>query len=183
MPHQPVISAKKFALTGAVLMLALPQFGLCQVTPFQDISDDDIDALDEIVVYGQPTLRQLRKKIYETEESFYDLYNSLSDGKEFDIRCFYRTFRGSHVRRRVCEANFVKRAHAGASFAGRLGQGGPPAWAVIRHKNKLMWKRLEDLVAEHSELQERLLDFAYSKQTFDVAVQERCAATLGICRN
>jgi len=178
MSLQPVLSATRVTLAGAVLMLALPQIGLCQVTSFKDISDDDIDALDEIVVYGQPTLRQLRKGIYKAEENFYELFNSLNSGRQFDIGCFYRRFVGSHIRRRVCEAYFVKGADAGW-----LVQGGVPVWAYVRHKDKQMRREMASLVTEHTELQVALIEFAHAKQTFNVAVQERCAATFGICRN
>ena len=101
MSLQPVLSATRVTLAGAVLMLALPQIGLCQVTSFKDISDDDIDALDEIVVYGQPTLRQLRKGIYKAEENFYELFNSLNSGRQFDIGCFYRKIGRASCRERV----------------------------------------------------------------------------------
>jgi len=180
---EPAVSATKFILAGVVLVLALPRFGLCQAASFQGISDDDIDTLDEIVVYGEPSLRYLRNEIYRAEEDFYELFNSLNSGKEFDIRCFNRKFAGSHVRRRICEANFVKGAHAEASLGGRLGQNAPPAWSVIRWKDKQMRREMAELVSDHSELQAALLDFTDSKQAFDVALHERCAGRLSICRN
>lgn len=178
-----VVGATKFALACVVLVISLPQVGLGQVAAFQGLSDDEIDTLDEIVVYGEPPLRHLRLEIYKAEENFYALFNSLNKGKQFDIQCFHRTYAGSHIRRRVCEANFVKKGHAGASFAGMLGQNGPPAWAVIRHKNKQMRQEMKALVTEHSELHAALLDFADTKRAFDIALSDRCAGRLSICRN
>ena len=183
MSFLPLVSTTTFTLAGAILMLALPQTGMSQVTPFNEISDDDIDVLDEIVVYGQLKLRLLRNRIYTAEENFYELFNSLNSGKEYDIRCSHRRIVGSHIKRRYCEANFVNDAHAEASFAGRLGQGGPPAWAVIRHKNRQLRKKMDVLVTEHLELQGALQDFAHAKLDFDVAVQERCTLSFGVCRN
>lgn len=183
MVMKSVVRTTKCALASVVLVLALPGIGLCQVAAFQGLSDEDIDTIDEIVVYGEPTLRQIRSEICKAEEKFYELFNSLDSGKQFDIQCFHRTYAGSYIRRRVCEPNFAGKGHAGASFAGMLGQNAPPAWAVIRHKNKQMRREMVALVTEHPELQAALLDFADSKRTFDIALGERCAGRLAICRN
>ncbi len=95
------VNATRFLLASTVLLLAIPQAGLSQV-----ISDEAIDTLDEIVVYGEPTLGLLREEVYEAEETFYELFNALNNGRQFDVKCFYRRPVGSHIPRRVCEAEF-----------------------------------------------------------------------------
>ncbi len=102
------VNATRFFLASAVLMLAMPQAGLSQVTSSQVISDETIDTLDEIVVYGAPPLRLLRDEVHEAEANFYELFNALNNGRQFDVTCFYRTHIGSLIPRRVCEAYFVK---------------------------------------------------------------------------
>lgn len=153
-------------------MLVMPQAGLSQVVSSQIISDDTIEALDEIVVYGQPTLRLLRDEVYEAEEHFYDLWNALNDGRQFDVRCFYRKLVGSHIRRRTCEAYFVKSPPSGV-----------PHWAFVRHKSRQMLREMEALVVERAELHAALMEFADAKQIFDSSLRSRCIDRLSICRD
>ena len=171
------VSTKKTALAGIVLMLATPQFVWAQATSSQIISDDAIDALDEVIVYGEPTLRLLRDEVYEAEEHFYDLFNVLNDGKQFDIQCFYRRPLCSQIMRRICEANFVKHSSHGPYLYGK----GLPHWAFVRHKTKQMIKVMETLISEHPELHAALLKFSDAKRTFDSAIRDRCVNRLSIC--
>jgi len=166
-----VVNATRFFLASAVLMLAMPQAGLSQVTSSQVISDEAIDILDEIVVYGAPTLRLLRDEVYEAEAKFYELFNVLNNGRQFDVTCFYRRPIGSHIRRRVCEAYFVKSPLYGVSH-----------WAYVRHKTKQMRQEMGALVDKHSELRAALLEFADAKQTFDFSLRDRCNNRFLICR-
>ncbi len=159
-------------------MLAMPQAGLSQVTSSQVISDEVIDALDEVVVYGEPPLRLLREEIFETEEKFYELFNALNKGRQFDVQCFYRRPVGSHIPRRVCEAYFVKNSSIGLFMGGN----GPPHWAFVRHKTKQMRKEMLALISEHPELRAALLEFADAKQTFDLSLRDRCGNEFLICR-
>jgi hypothetical protein len=173
-----LVNATRFFLASAVLMLAMPQAGLSQVTSSQVISDEAIDALDEIVVYGEPTLRLLRDGIFEAEENFYDLFNALNKGRQFDVQCFYRRPVGSHIPRRVCEAYFVKNSSIGLFMGGNE----PPHWAFVRHKTKQMRKEMLALVSEHPELNAALLEIADAKQTFDFSLRDRCGNRFLICR-
>jgi len=160
------VNATRFFLASAVLLLAMSQAGLSQV-----ISDEAIDTLDEIVVYGTPTLRLLRDEVYEAEGKFYDLFNALNNGRQFDVTCFYRAPVGSHIRRRVCEAYFVKSPLDGVSH-----------WAFVRHKTKQMRQEMVALVDKHSELRAALLEFEDAKQSFDSSFHNRCGNRLSICR-
>jgi len=157
------VNATRFFLASAVLLLAISQAGLSQV-----ISDEAIDTLDEIVVYGAPTLRLLRDEVYEAEANFYELFNALNNGRQFDVTCFYRRPIGSHIRRRVCEAYFVKNP----SIGGFMG-GGVPHWAYVRHKTKQMRQEMVALVDKHSELHAALLEFVDAKQSFDSSFHNR----------
>jgi hypothetical protein len=164
---KPAVNATRFFLASAVLLLAISQAGLSQV-----ISDEAIDTLDEIVVYGAPTLRLLRDEVYEAEGKFYELFNALNNGRQFDVKCFYRSPVGSHIRRRVCEAYFVKNP----SIVG------VPHWAYVRHKTKQMRQEMVALVDEHSELQAALSEFVEAKQSFDSSFRNRCGNQLSTCR-
>jgi len=161
------VNATRIFLASTVLLLAIPQAGLSQVII---VSDEDIDTLDEIVVYGAPTLRLLRDEVYEAEGKFYELFNALNNGRQFDVTCFYRATVGSHIRRRVCEAYFVKSPLDGVSH-----------WAYVRHKTKQMRQEMAALVDKHSELHAALLEFVHAKQSFDSSFHNRCGDRLSIC--
>jgi|TARA_B100001057_G_scaffold355996_1_gene358025 hypothetical protein len=53
-------------------------------------------------VVGQRPLSYYRKQLVETELAFYDMYNALTDQKEFKIRCRIEKPSGSHIARKVC---------------------------------------------------------------------------------
>jgi hypothetical protein len=173
-----VVNVTRFFLASVVLMLAMPQAGLSEVTSSQVINDEAIEALDEIVVFGEPPLRLLRDEVYAAEENFYELFNTLNNGRQFDVQCFYRKPVGSHIPRRMCEAYFVKNSSVG-SF---LGGGGVPHWAFIRHKTKQMLKEMAALVEEQPELHAALLEFEDAKQIFDSSLHDRCVNRIYLCR-
>jgi hypothetical protein len=166
-------NAARFFFASAVLLLAIPQAGLSQI-----ITDEAIDTLDEIVVYGAPTLRLMRDEVYEAEENFYELFNALNKGRQFDVKCFYRSPFGSQIRRRVCEAYFVN----SSPTAGFVGGNGPPHWAYVRHKTRQMRKEMATLVDKHPKLNAALLEFVNAKQSFDSSFRNRCGNRLSICR-
>ena len=159
------VNGTRFFLASAVLLLAISQAGLSQV-----ISDEVIDTLDEIVVYGAPTLRLLRDEVYEAEANFYELFNALNNGRQFDVTCFYRAPVGSHIRRRVCEAYFVKSPLDGV-----------PYWAYVRHKNKQMRQEMVAPVDKHPELHAALLEFVDAKQILNSSFRDRCGNRFLIC--
>jgi len=160
------VNATRFFLASAVLLLAISQAGLSQV-----ISDEAIDTIDEIVVYGAPTLRLLRDEVYEAEANFYELFNVLNNGRQFDVKCFHRSPIGSLIRRRVCEANFVKNPPNGIHH-----------WKYVRHKTKQMRQEMVALVDKHSELHGALLEFIDAKQSFESSLRDRCGNRLSVCQ-
>ena len=169
---KPVVNATKILL--ASIVLAAPQSGLSQDEPTRIISDESIEALDEIVVFGEPTLRMLRNEVFKAEEDFYELFNK---GRQFDIECFQRRPIGSHIPRRVCEAYFVKNGGIGS-----LDGTGVLYWSYVRHKRRQMLREMDALVKIHPELHEALMAFGDAKQTFDSALRDRCNNSPLICR-
>ena len=173
------VNTTRFFLASAVLLLAITPAGLSQVIGDEAIiSDEAIDTLDEIVVYGAPTLRLLRDEVYEAEVNFYELFNTLNNGRQFDVRCFYRKPLGSLIGRRVCEAYFVN----SAPNAGFMGENGVPHWAFVRHKTRQMRQEMAILIDRHPKLHAALVEFADAKQAFDSSFRNRCGNRLSICR-
>ncbi|MDY6926571.1 MAG: hypothetical protein SWN10_05680 [Pseudomonadota bacterium] len=65
-------------------------------------SHEKINDIEVVDVVGQRPLSYYRKQLVETELAFYDMYNALTDQKEFKIRCRIEKPSGSHIARKVC---------------------------------------------------------------------------------
>lgn len=74
-----------------------------------DTSSEDVEVVD---VVGQRPLSHYRKQLVETELAFYDMYNALTDVKEFKIRCRTEKPSGSHIARKVCYPQYELNAIA-----------------------------------------------------------------------
>lgn len=85
-------------------------FVSCALTYAQsDTSSEDVEVVD---VVGQRPLSHYRKQLVETELAFYDMYNALTDVKEFKIRCRTEKPSGSHIARKVCYPQYELNAIA-----------------------------------------------------------------------
>lgn len=71
--------------------------------------EEQIQELDEILVRGE----NLRKQIYDAEDTFYDLYNKLNKDDDYDTNCVYLQLDPtSQIKHRVCIPGFVADAMA-----------------------------------------------------------------------
>jgi hypothetical protein len=176
------VSLTGFFLASAILLLATPQSGLSQDPSGDDttqiINDDAIDALDEIVVYGEPTLRLLRDEVWQAEDNFYELFNALNKGRQFDVTCTLRKPFGSQIARRVCEPFFVN----SSPTAGMIDIGGPPHWVYMRHKSRQMEREMVALIDEHPDLYAALSEYVDAKQAFHSSFRNRCDNRTSNCQ-
>ena len=98
------------ALFIAVLILPLAAVGQDkEASP--DVASND-GKIENVVVVGQKSLAELRRDVYRAEEDFYSVYNKLNDDKEYDVRCFYETPTGTHLKNHICRAKFVSKAYS-----------------------------------------------------------------------
>lgn len=159
----------------------LPAISLCQSALPQDAEEKSAEPIEEIIVYGEKSLGNLRRELYKTEENFFAVFSSLNDDEEFDILCFYEVPSFTHIRKHVCRANFVKDATA-ADYAGwRRGQPVVPAGTVIMQKKRRLGKKMEILAAEHPELLEALNEYTSAKEILE-SEKTKCAGQLIVCR-
>jgi len=146
------------------------------------LSPEPAETIEEIVVYGDKSLVQLRIEMYKAEDAFFDLFNSLNSDDEFDIRCRKDARTGSHIKNRVCEANYY-RDLVGEATRESLIIGGPyihPS-AKIRQKEELLHKEVEALLVERPELLNVLSEAVNAKQVYDSERQKRCEGRIFIC--
>ena len=162
----------------ALTMGALPSLGLCQSAVDQNAEETPIE---EIIVYGEKSLGNLRHEVYRTEEKFFAAFNSLNEEEEYDVHCFYEVPSFTHIRRHVCRANFVKDATADEYADWRRGQPAVPSKTVIMQKKKRLGLKMELLAAEHPELLEALNKYTNAKQVLESEKGE-CEGRLVICK-
>src|SRR5210317_1985820 len=70
---------------------------LLQIASAQESEQDSSDVMDEIVVQGEKSLSRLRHRVYEAEDVFYVLFNSINDVSAGQISNFKRQLRRPRV--------------------------------------------------------------------------------------
>jgi len=188
---QRKLKFRRFTTLGFVLLLLYATIGMSRIT-YADEDDqqslanmDEIvsetveqespETIEEIVVYGDKPLHALRREVYRVEESFFELYSSLNQDDDFDVRCYYEVPSFTHIRRHVCRAKFV--VDATSAEAGRLlGKAvGPamPAEVAIEAKKERFREVIETLVAEHPELLQALGEYTNARQVLESEKERR----------
>ncbi len=117
----------------------------------------------------------MRREVYKAEENFFDLFSSLNQDDEYDVRCYYEVPSFTHIRRHVCRAKFVIDATSAESAPalGNVGAFSRPAVYEIRRKKKIMRELMEALVAERPELLQALNDYTDKKQNLEAEKERR----------
>jgi hypothetical protein len=134
------------------------------------VDHESTESIEEIIVYGDKPMPTLRREVYKAEGNFFDLFSSLNDHDEFDVRCYYEVPSFTHIRRHVCRANFVVEATSAESapaFSEAIGAFSRPAVFEIRRKKERMRELMEALVAEHPELAQALTQYADTKKILE----------------
>ena len=163
---------------GIALMLALAPVGLCQTTPDQESEPASSDTLEEIIVYGDKSIIQLRREFYLAEANFFAVFNSLNSNDEFDVRCEYVTFLGSRRKHRLCQPKFARKAEARATQE-MLASGAMLYMSHVNRKklkemDELLWQEMSALIRRNMELQLAFTDLSKAKQIYETERQSRC---------
>lgn len=112
--------------------------------------------LDEIRAIGDRSLFTLRREAIKAQELKYEIFNSLNSTDEFDITCDEVASTGSHIKRRLCIAGYMKAALEENARSILLLPGTIRSYhqlaAANIHKTKALNKEMKDLAAKHPEL-------------------------------
>jgi len=159
-----------------VLVLALAPVGMSQTATIEESEPVSSESIEEIIVYGEKSVNELRRDVYKAEENFFDLFSSLNQDFEYDVNCYYEVPTGTHLRRHVCRANFVVEATS-VQYV-ELRTRGPryptlPPELVIAKKKKLLRQKMEALVAEHPELLRALTEYTNKRMTLESEREKR----------
>ncbi len=182
----------RFSVLGIMLLLLLATINMGQTVLAEEVEQrppitmeeiaseaseqESSETIEEIIVYGDKPLHTLRRQVYTAEENFFDLFSSLNQDDEYDVRCYYEVPSFTHIRHNVCRANFVVEATSVQYVEIRTR--GPryptvPPELVIAKKKKILRQKMEALVAEHPELLQALTEYTSKRTTFESARDKR----------
>ena len=177
MIRQRAFDSSAVILTGALLLLVLPLSGECQSDAVQTE-----EPIEEIVVRGHKSIIGLKLEMYKAEEALYDLFNSLNSDDDFDIHCYREAKTGSHIKQRICRTQ--KLGELLAEQTQRMMRGEPYVYpaAEIKRMNERMLAEMTEMVSEHPEYLNALVEFTEARKTHDSERKRRCEGRLFICR-
>lgn len=140
----------------------------------QTAPSETSEPIEEITVYGDKPVHALRREVYRAEENFFDVFSSINEDDDYDVRCFYEVPSFTHIRRHVCRAKFVIDATSreSAAFLGQVGAMSQPATFEIERKKERLRELMETMIAEHPELLQALIEYTDRKQILE-AQKER----------
>ena len=158
-----------------VAVLALPMAAVGQ--PASTGTASKTAAIDNIVVVGQKSLAELRREVVRAEEDFYSIFNKFNDEKDYNVRCFYESPTGTHMKNHVCRARFVTKAYSqhasrsGNKISRVANQDGNPAFIEKTAKYE---QKMQTLIAANPELLAALVEYDSARTRF-VAEREDSA--------
>ena len=160
--------------TVTILLLVLIPIIMGHFALAQEVEQAPIETIEEVVVYGDKSLITLRQAVFRAQENFFELFSSLNDDDEYDIRCFYDVPTGTHIRRHVCRANFVTAATSAEAAVWFPIPQTPvvPAQTVINQKKRHLREKMETLISGRPEMREALINYTYTKQNYIDAKQK-----------
>jgi hypothetical protein len=112
----------------------------------------------------------------------------LNSDDDFDIHCYREAETGSHIKRRVCKANYLRRLEAEATKQQMLSLQATGAGLYlepvveIRKMDKKFQEEVEKLAIANPELLEALVEFVDMKKAFEAERKERCEGRFILCR-
>ena len=170
-------------------LLALSPAGIGQAPLVQAERLETEETVEEIVVIGTKPLRTMRFQMYQAEEDFLDVFNSLNSDDEFDVHCTTYAPTGSHINQRYCVANFVRRFQSDEAQRWMLDQSpsSPSSWVGFqrdprfRAKNKQLQQEFDRLIAASPELRDVLQKFNEAQETYEAERKRRCDGSI-VCQ-
>jgi len=159
---EPIMKPTRKILALFIAVWTLPMAAAGQAGETSTATASNNETIDNIVVTGQKSLGDLRRDVFQAEEEFYEVFNSLNDEKDYTVRCFYERATGTNIKNHVCRARFVTKAYS--AHAGRNGndlsrvanQSTNPAFV---EKTAKYQEKMETLIAANPELQEALIRY------------------------
>ena len=135
------------------------------------------ESIEEITVYGEKSIIQLRKEFEVAQVQLFDVFNELNSTDEFDIECEYVRRTNSRRTDQLCTPKFAMRpaAHGGAGILVWDERKGTATMVPHRtHRlNKRLWEEMAELAREDQELQKAFGDVEAAKNALEAERERR----------
>jgi len=156
-------------LTLLISSLALPLLASAQDAGDSIQMASNEQAVDNIVVMGKKSLSEMRREVYEAEEEFYSVYNTLNDDKDYHVRCYYEKQTGTRFKNHICRARFVSKAYSSHATRNRndlTRVANQDSKSVLAKQTAIYQEKLETLIADNPELQAALIRYNTLRSEF-----------------
>ncbi len=136
------------------------------------------EQIEEIIVYGEKSIIQLRSEFNLAQERLFDVFNSLNTDDNFHVECDRVQRIGSRRWHHVCTPKFATRPWAHASGVYTVSTSGledrpnlMSPW--VKRKNEAFWDEMARLVKDNPELQNAVTELAAKKNALDAELEQR----------
>jgi hypothetical protein len=135
------------------------------------------DTLENVTVYGQKTLLNLRRAADRAQVEFFNRFNELNEDDQYDVYCEKIAKTGSRVRKLTCWSPFEREmndeemrfALSTGNFVGLQNEG------MLRVKRSKQARLLQKMILETPELQELYTDYGNANIRFYTERKRRCS--------
>jgi hypothetical protein len=175
---RPIHQTMNWLIVVFVCVLIYPEFASAQ----QD-ADLPTYEMEEILVIGDRSLHSLRAEIYRAEDIKFEIFNSLNSTDDFDITCKWRAPTGSIIRRRFCDAGYMRKARAedARHFMDNTAEGSitflhrsdQQLTAEFAYKAEALNKEMIELAIKHPSLAKAMIHEYALEQLYDAERRER----------
>jgi hypothetical protein len=106
----------KSRLTNLLLVNVLALLFSFPAFSFQN-PDGNNKEVEQITIYGQRTVFELKRDIKKKQRVFYRHFNQVNDRKKFDVLCKKQRRNSSHFSDQICEPRYIKTKRARTTSA------------------------------------------------------------------
>ena len=145
--------------------------------------------MEEVTVYGQKTLLNLKRAMIEAENNTFEVFNSLNTDNQYDMRCYKEAPTGSHIKHRFCYPNYVKDLEYEAASRWSAGSrindfpDGVPLtiMSIAKEKEEKLREIWGALAAEHPEMLTAIKAHSEAKKLYTAEKEKRCKRLIIFC--
>ena len=171
-----IFSHRIVFLANLLLIVSIAPQAAGQTNPLIAEKNESANAPEEIVVYGERNIIQLRAEVYRAEQAFLDKFNLLNSDDNFDFKCKIITLLENRARKRVCVPRFAQKYEARMAAA-MIRDGNfqtPPRFqAQLRKYEALLVEEMLVLIGDDEELREAYSKLELAKTAYEGELKER----------
>ena len=164
---------------GFVLLFALRVAGAASAEPVG--TEQPAGLMEEVFVYGDKPLIELKRELIEAEDALYDLFNDINLDDDLDVVCFREAPIGSHIKRRVCRTQGYMELMRRASQRMLSGETYVHPAAEIKHLEKRLLETMTETALAQPEMLEALTKATAAQKALESERDRRCEDNMLFC--